>query len=143
MSMVEYQTIQSVLFRVREEMAALPENLLIKAHMHTLAYFLAMNPIYKSNFYRLTTNSRCEIRHNIIEPAMVEDFCPSDNGKHDGPHMDADSEPPSIGTLRILPREIFQDVLCQYLDLASLTKIRSVRCVVKIEPADERGNACR
>ena len=48
MSMVEYQTIQSA-FRIPEEMAALPENILIKAHMYTLAYLLATNPIYKSN----------------------------------------------------------------------------------------------
>jgi len=109
MSMVENQTIQGA-FRVPEEMAALPENLLIKAHMYALAYLLAMHPIYKLKFYRMSTNDRCEIRHNIIEPAMVEDFCSSDNGRHDGPHIEPGSEPPSIGKLRILPREIFQDV---------------------------------
>tara|TARA_R110002060_G_scaffold33760_2_gene44593 strand:+ start:282 stop:485 length:204 start_codon:yes stop_codon:yes gene_type:complete len=49
MSMVENQTIQGA-FRVPEEMAALPENLLIKAHMYALAYLLAMHPIYKLKF---------------------------------------------------------------------------------------------
>jgi hypothetical protein len=62
----------------------------------------------------------------MLDPEMLEDCCPLDNGRHDG-----DNDSPrllvyTIGALDILPREIFQDILVNRLDLTTLTLLRRV-----------------
>ncbi|CZT06232.1 uncharacterized protein RAG0_12031 [Rhynchosporium agropyri] len=109
-----------------QELAALPGDLGHKALMYYFGILITSNTTLKNNFFRLLTNERCEIRHGIIEPAMVENFCPLDNGRHDGSEAQGGIEARSIGQLQILPLEIMQDILCRYLDLETVTKIRCV-----------------
>jgi hypothetical protein len=60
----------------------------------------------------------------MLDPEMLEDTCPLDNGRHgEGGVLLAAL---SIGTLNILPLEILQNILVDELDLASLTNLRSV-----------------
>jgi hypothetical protein len=76
----------------------------------------------ESSFYRYLTHDDCLSRHNIIEPEMLEKSCPLDNGRHD----DLRPSPGSMGLLRLLPRELLEDILLDKLSLYELTKLRSV-----------------
>lgn len=122
---LERQTIESAA-RTWTSFNALSNELHTKAMLWRLTYELAQKTTVKNNFFRILTNDCCETRHGIIEPPMVEEFCPLDNRRHDEVEMQAGSETFPIGMLPFLPQEIMQDILCRFLDLKTLTKIRSV-----------------
>ncbi|KAL2061519.1 hypothetical protein VTL71DRAFT_6896 [Oculimacula yallundae] len=124
-SPIELQTIYSA-SQTPQGFTELSSDLRNKALTYYLARKITLSITIKNNFFRLLTNDRCQIRHGIIEPAMVEGFCPLDNGRHDGFEAEDGSRAPSIGLLQLLPLEIMQDVLCRFLDLETLTKVRRV-----------------
>jgi hypothetical protein len=80
----------------------------------------------RKNFYRLLTNDGCTHRHGILEPELLEDGCPLDNGRHDDPEVTSRTAVSSIGLLNLLPLELLHGILLDELDLAALTTLRSV-----------------
>jgi hypothetical protein len=84
------------------------------------------SPDTEGNFYRTLTNERCEDRHGMLDPEMLADSCPLDNGRHDDSAAPSRSPSFSLGALDVLPTEILQEILVERLDLATLTLLRRV-----------------
>jgi hypothetical protein len=72
------------------------------------------------------THDNCTYRHGILEPELLEDGCPLDNGRHDNPNVASRTAASSIGALNVLPLELLHGILLDELDLTSLMTLRSV-----------------
>lgn len=75
----------------------------------------------KKNFFRALTQDNCHDRHAIIEPDLLENACPLDNGRH---HHPPSPHPASL--FDKLPLEIIRQIFVEELDLESLTVLRSM-----------------
>jgi hypothetical protein len=41
----------------------------------------------KGNLFRVLTHDNCTFRQGILEPELLEDGCPLDNGRHENLHV--------------------------------------------------------
>jgi hypothetical protein len=93
---------------------------------YEMSELLDTSPDYKGNFYRALTNDRCDDRHGMLDPEMLADLCPLDNGRHNNGEHAFRPRIFSLGSLNILPVDILEDILVERLDLATLMILRRV-----------------
>lgn len=106
---------------------ALFQRILLLELLKQMMGMMGSDALFRTNTLRMMTDSRCHDRHSMLEPEMLLKGCPLDNARQLD-NQQAQGRPRLDGLLDVLPLEIFQNILLDRLDLASLT---SLRCLSK------------